>query len=271
MTVTRLEVAHGRRKQQIEQQTVIAVRRAWVAADGRDEATFVREAAAVEQAARSAMVAETDAFLAAYLTGSGATATVRGLDPAVYARPVDTEVLWRRPFVHMRTKLADGMEVPQALAFGRTIASTLASTNLQYAARGAARDWMEGDNRIVGYRRVLGSGGASGENCGLCIVASTQRYRKGDLLPIHDNCTCSVAPVLGTEEPGRYGGSWASVPGQVWEDLDAFDGQYSVRNDLGRVRIDASELPRPAVFEHGELGPVIYDSSYKPPLLDAAA
>jgi hypothetical protein len=238
-----------------------AVLAAWLDADGRDEDRFVERAITTERSARARTVAGVDAHMTTLLAANRLPASPVGLDPDDYARPVDLETRWRRPFVHMRTKLSQGMAFPAAFAVGTAYARDAIVTDLQLAYRGAARDRMQSDNRIVGWSRVLGDGGASGKNCGLCVVASTQRYHAGDLMPIHDHCTCSAVPILGTQDPGQV--LRADDLDSVFERLEEFDGSYSNRADLGRVRISASELPRPTVHMHGELGPVLYDSSWQ--------
>jgi hypothetical protein len=267
LPVTRLEVAHGRRIRGISSEAERLIRRAWIAANG-DPDRFVEQAIRVAGGARTAVVAEFDAYMAASLTAQGARATVRGLDPDVYRRPVDPEVQWNRPVVQMRTKLAGGMEFPQAFQFGSHMATTMVATDLQFASRGAGRDWMRDDGRVTAWQRVLGSGGTSGKNCGLCIVTSTQVYRTDKLAPIHNHCTCSVRPLVGDTRQRVLDPDNLDA---VKAELGQFDGDYASRSDLGRVRIDASDLPTPAVYQHGELGPFLFDATHAPPSLGAAA
>ena len=65
-------------------------------------------------------------------------------------------------------------------------------TDLTLASRAATFVHTEGDRRIVGYRRVT-----SGSACALCAAASTRRYTKADLQPIHHGCSCTTAPIYG--------------------------------------------------------------------------
>lgn len=269
--VTRIDVAHGRARRALAREADRQMRRAWVAADGVNEDRFVADAAAIADTMITATVSEYDAYLAAAVTASGTRVSPAGLDPADYRRPVDPDVQWRRPFTHMRMALDDGAELPRALAVARHQAATMIATDLQAAARDAANDWMIAEPRVVAYARVLGSGGASGENCGLCIVASTQRYWVGDLMPIHDHCTCEVKPLL--EQQARTQVIEHNNLDEVHRRLDEIDGEYAVRNDLRRVRIEAGTLPRPAVAPHAEVGPYLYqfDKSAPTPRSVAAA
>lgn len=236
----RLEVGHSNYRRRVSREAGRLIARAWVMANGNEDA-FVAEAVAVAASARAATVAEVDAYLATYLTAQGVSASPRGLDPDAYRRPIGAEQQWQRPFTQMRVKLSDGMEFPQAFQFGRHAATTMIATDLQFASRTAASDWMGTETRISGYRRILGAG----KNCELCIAASDQRYHIADLMPIHDNCGCSVAPMLDGDtrahglSEGRYQASLAESGVQV--------------------------------AEHGELGPYLFNASHSPPLLNAAA
>ena len=71
--------------------------------------------------------------------------------------------------------------------------------DLQLAQTHTAQRRMSSGHGIVGYRRVL----TGSENCALCAIASTQRYHRGSLMPIHDHCDCLVAPIYGEHDPGR--------------------------------------------------------------------
>lgn len=54
---------------------------------------------------------------------------------------------------------------------------------------------------VTGYRRVIHPElSKSGQSCGLCIVASTNIYSRGDLLPIHSGCNCEVSEIYSTKE-----------------------------------------------------------------------
>jgi hypothetical protein len=263
--VTQLEVVHGNRRRQIQAAATRDVRRLWAqlrSFDEREMDWFVSNATATQLAALSALLSEQDAYFALSLTARGVTTSPVGFDPADYRRPVPPEVEWQRPFTHMRTRLSEGAEFGPAAAFGLFHAERTMATDLQIAARNMARDWLNGNARVVGFARVLGSGGASGENCGLCVVASTQRYHKGELMPIHDHCTCEVMPILDTERPEQLldPHNLDAAYDQLTTETGAPTSQ--VRNDLRRIRFDASELPRPRVVHHGELGPVIYDARH---------
>ena len=108
------------------------------------------------------------------------------------ARGVDPRVVYRRPAVDVYTALAAGKPLPQAAAEGRLRLTQLIGGDMQLAKVHASRQSMRGypaEGQF--YRRVL----TGRENCALCVVASTQRYYRGDLLPIHPGCDCGVQPL----------------------------------------------------------------------------
>jgi hypothetical protein len=106
--------------------------------------------------------------------------------------------VYRRPVVAARSALARGEPWSAAMAAGEAAAAGYGRTDVALAQRHAARTVLDADQRVVGYRRVL-----TGRSCVLCATASTQRYRTDELLPIHTHCDCTVAPIVGTFDPGR--------------------------------------------------------------------
>jgi hypothetical protein len=142
-------------------------------------------------------VALVDAYMTAKTREATGAAAVRGLDPELYTiavlRGVAAEVVYERPFGAIGAQIEGGAEFATALGSAQAYLAKTVSTDLQLAQTHAARDWMVGDERIVGYRRVLGGG----HNCSLCSQASTRTYRKSDLAAIHEHCHCSVQPLFG--------------------------------------------------------------------------
>lgn len=129
-----------------------------------------------------------DAYMAAKATAAGERAVVKGLDPALYTiaalRGLPAAEVYERPFGALGGQLAEGAEFGAALQASQAALGRLVRTDLQLAQTRSARDWMAGEERVVGYRRVLGPG----KNCSLCVSASSRTYRKEDLAPIHDRC-----------------------------------------------------------------------------------
>lgn len=149
--------------------------------------------------------------------------------------------------------------------YGRNLRSTAGTlttrisrevaTDVQLAARSTAWVHTNADPRITGYRRVLGTG----PNCGLCIAASTRRYGREDLQPVHAHCGCSVEPIYG-QPPGRL-----VIDRSRLDDLYAEVGSTRA-SALGRFRADPNDLPGSVdpsrvpdviVVDTPELGPTL--------------
>lgn len=162
------------------------------------------------------------------------------------ARGVDPRVVYRRPAVDVYTALAAGKPLPQAAAEGRLRLTQLIGGDMQLAKVHASRQSMRGypaEGQF--YRRVL----TGRENCALCVVASTQRYYRGDLLPIHPGCDCDVQPL----PPGL------AVNQVIDEDLLEQVHQITADrlgvSDRGGRTPDYRKLL--TVSEHGEYGPTL--------------
>ena len=112
---------------------------------------------------------------------------------------VTTEQVYRRPFVDVYTALSKGKQMTEAIEAGANRVESLASTEIQLARRNVGLKARNANDRIVGYIRTL----TGAENCALCYVASTQRYTRGELMPIHPGCDCGEMPLYGTQDPGQ--------------------------------------------------------------------
>ena len=156
----------------------------------------------------------------------------------------DVEQVYTRPFVDMRTALANGKSVSEAINSGAFRAQDLARTEVQLARRGAGLFARGRNSNIVGYLRVL----SGSENCALCYVASTQRYRRGDLLPIHPGCDCGEMPIYGNMDPGQV------IDEQLLDSTHEAIAQRFGVSDRGARAIDYRLIQ---VRDNGELGPVL--------------
>ncbi len=162
------------------------------------------------------------------------------------ARGVDPRTVYRRPAVDVYTALAAGKPLPQAAAEGRLRLTQLIGGDMQLAKVHASRQSMRGypaEGQF--YRRVL----TGRENCALCVVASTQRYYRDDLMPIHPGCDCGVQPL----PPGL------AVNQVIDEDLLEQVHQITADrlgvSDRGGRTPDYRKLL--TVSEHGEYGPTL--------------
>lgn len=114
------------------------------------------------------------------------------------------------------------------------------------------------DKKLSGFRRVVHPELSKSGSCGLCVVASTMRYTKRDLMPIHANCKCEVAEIYkfddGTEfDPGH----------QInLEDLGAF---YDAAGSDGIASTHGWDLKkgRYVIEDHPEYGPTLVSANTK--------
>jgi hypothetical protein len=173
--------------------------------------------------------------------------------------PAATEV-YRRPFVEAWTGLAAGELLRTSIERGANRAASLAETDIQLASRQAGLNQRSANGNIVGYRRVL----TGAENCALCAIASTQRYTRGQLKPIHPGCDCGEEPIYGDFDPGQVidPEGLESVHEALVQQLGVSDRnarnagigkfvQYEDAQDLA----DFTEII--VTREHGEYGPTL--------------
>lgn len=200
-------------------------------------ARFSAAAAQVVEASKRQAVALADGYVRTYIAlaeSSGVPAST--IDVAAIAAEARAGVsaldVYRRPVVTARAALANGRSFADALRLARVRATSAANTDVHLASRAGADASMRA-NGVEHYRRV-----PDATACTFCLVASTQRYRTGQLMPLHAHCGCSVAPLVGTRD---------RVVDQAL---------------LGRLKA-ASDRPdywndrKIAVHHHGELGPVL--------------
>jgi len=182
----------------IAQRTSRAVGIAWDSFGGLDDAArsaFIDAAAPYVAAARAEVAAVTDAYLAQV---AGTSPVGVDVGEIAYRGGVDIAEVYARPTVTARTAIARGASFAEAITQGRGRAVQLADTDVMTTARTVADAVMRQIPRVKGYRRV-----PDASACEFCLVASTQRYHVGSLMPIHPGCHCGIAPIVGTTDPGR--------------------------------------------------------------------
>lgn len=217
---------------------------------------FAPQAAGIVAQAQLQMSHLTAAFLQAYGDRLGDHIAAQSLTDPTALRKVDPLEEYARPFVNVWTALGNGKSLPDAVQVGQERLDSLAATDVQLAKTHTAQKALSRDARIVGYRRVL----EGPYSCGLCIVASTQRYHQAELMPVHPGCDCDVVPIYGDHDPGRLlnAGTLADV-------------HDAVRQRFGVDSTAAREIPGiyngkgdPTLYRdviithhHGEIGPVL--------------
>lgn len=225
--------------------------------DYRDDsmARFTELAVPVVQAGQI----RTSQLTAAYFgTPPASEAVIRG------ARGVDPYEVYGRPAKSIYYALSRGIDIAPAIEQGRNRALDLVSMDLQLAKTSQIRDSVRAGGHRQ-YRRVL----TGRENCALCVIASTQTYPTGSLMPVHPGCDCYAEPV-DTKRRQQF-----VIDQQLLDDThDAVAAklgrsEYSAR-DLGldkRTSRTTKRAPKGLSLsdytelivtrEHGELGPVL--------------
>lgn len=211
----------------------------------------------VDQAVRQSAV-QTEAYLRIVMEAKiGEAIAAATLDPGRYSvealRGVPADDVYARSLKAWRVAEAAGRNGKAAARFRAT---QTAATDIQLSSRQASHDWMTDTSGVAGYRRVLGPG----KNCGLCVTASTQRYRTDDLMPIHSNCHCDVDPIPGDKPlPNVLDSDTVNL---VKSRLKSEELPYT-RQALSQLGFDADDLPDVKIVQHGELGPTLYDERWK--------
>lgn len=158
---------------------------------------------------------------------------------------VSPEEVYSRPFKEVWTALSKGQDLQTAIEFGANRLRQLVETDIQLTHTHTSRTLLSGRNDVVGFRRIP----TGTFTCALCLVASTQRYHKFDLMPIHPGCDCRVAPIIGDQDPGQV------------VDQDFLNQIHqAVERQFGMSARDAKAIDYrkiPIVHTHGEFGPTL--------------
>lgn len=224
--------AQHRRYVQLQHRAADLVGRAWDEFGGPGDdnlAAFVGQVSPIVLGARQ----HTIDLMAGYLSlvvRTNVPVDVRSVLDAIRGG-VPIDVVYGRPVISMRSALAEGRDLADAEAIARDRAVSAGRTDVILANRAAAVDGMSRTDRIAGYRRV-----PTDRSCAYCVGASGDEYASDQLMPIHNNCDCGVAPIVGGHDPGRI-----------------------LNRSLPELSADA---PTAAVHEHGELGPVLSDADH---------
>lgn len=170
-------------------------------------------------------------------------------------RGVSDADVFHRPFASVYAALSEGKSLSAAVSEGRTRLAHVTATGNQLAKTHAARAAIS-RTKFTKFQRTL----TGRENCAMCVIASTQRYHRGDLLPIHPGCDCGVKPF---ETDADY-----QVIDQALLDLTheqatskTGDFDWGARNlGLGK-HLDNSKLSDYTELivtrDHGEIGPTL--------------
>lgn len=224
---------------------------AWRTADMH---RFLATALPMVAGAQRLMGSLTDAYLSRVVGAlTGSTSLPVGLPTSVVdghgLRGVAPAEVYQRPFVTTWTALSNGQSLDSAVRQGGERLRSVASTDLQLAKTHSASAAMQRMPRVTGYRRV-----PDAKACALCLIASTQRYHKADLLPIHPGCGCDVEPLTGNEPEGQV--IDRELLNRVHNAVrQQFGTQSFSAGDIGTTGLKYRDLI--ITHHHGEIGPVL--------------
>lgn len=158
---------------------------------------------------------------------------------------VPSDEVYSRPFKEVWDALSRGQSLEDAIENGANRLRQLIETDVQLVHTHTSRDILSREPRIQGFRRVP----TGPFTCALCLIASTQRYKSFDLMPIHPGCDCRVAPVT----------SFEGIPQVIDKDLleevhKAIEKQFGISARDAR-KIDYRKIL--TTYEHGEFGPTL--------------
>lgn len=249
--------AYHRKLLALRSHTAIVAGVLWDGLGGPSDANlqaFVAEASPMAAGARLAAAELAAGYIAAAV--GDVSVDIEGVLTEIRAGAPIAEV-YARPVITMRSLLADGRDVAQALKAARARVVSTATTDVVLANRQAAVAAMDAAPRVVGYRRVL-----SGRSCAFCATASSQRYRTDQLMPLHGHCDCGIAPIIGDHDPGRVVNRGLLRKLKAEGGPGYWNGRYKVDADGTIVHADDTPL-EVAVHEHGELGPTLGDARHE--------
>jgi hypothetical protein len=166
-------------------------------------------------------------------------------------RGVPAPDVYRRPAVTTYTKLATGQPFENAKAAGLARLTSILATDLQQARTRQAQKVYSGSGFEYTVRTLTGN-----ENCALCVIASTQRYHKSELMPIHPGCDCGQRGMKAGSDPGQV-----IDPNLLEMTHQAIDSKLGGTDrgarDLGEGNPISDFLDLIVTNEHGELGPTL--------------
>ena len=265
MVANALVDAYQAQQAELTKRVVNFASAAWLASPSKRDADVDRFIARVAPAVRagqvqSARLANVFVGRAAVLDDVEFEAVPVDESAVVVYRGTPAEVVYRRPAVTTYTALSQGAAFDAAVAEGARRLIGLVSTDLQQARNRQMTAALGGSGYRYFIRYLTGA-----EDCALCTIASTQRYTRGDLMPIHPGCDCGVKPLQSRRDPGQV----------INQDLlDATHAE--IEHHLGSSDRGARVLPGGAgqdglsdytdlliTREHGELGPTLVWRDHK--------
>lgn len=184
-------------------------------------------------------------------TGTPVAAERVDRDLVTGARGVPAEEVYRRPAATIYATLAKGGSLTQAVSSGLARLNAIVASDHQLAKTTQAR--ASASARGFRYMRRTLTGR---ENCAMCIIASTQRYRVQDLQPMHPGCDCGFDTVTAGTDPGQI-----IDPELLAQTHQLIEAEFGATDRGARVLDGLNDwsdyVDLIVTREHGELGPVL--------------
>lgn len=220
---------------------------------------LIRRITPVVQAGQVQVANITNAYVGrlAELEGSAFRAPRVDRDEIVGYRGVAASEVYRRPAVATYGALSQGKTFDIARREGLNRLRSIVSTDIQQA-RNRQATAAYGQSEFAYTVRVL----SGAENCALCVIASTQRYRRAQLQPIHPGCDCGQRGVVAGRDPGQVidDALLELTRAEIESRLGLIDPSS---RDLGIGKVDSKGRPISDFTDlivsrqHGELGPTL--------------
>jgi hypothetical protein len=164
-----------------------------------DVETLVARIVPVVQAGQLQVANLTNAYISRLAVLSGVIAERADISREVIDyRGTEASIVYTRPANTVYTALSRGADFKTAKQQGLDRLVSIASTDLQQTRNRQATAAYSRSGFEYTERTLSGA-----ENCGLCVIASTQRYRVGELMPIHPGCDCGQRGVKAQSDPGQ--------------------------------------------------------------------
>lgn len=194
----------------------------------------------------AALIAAQHAQDAARQLGRGVAPPPMPDDVSVDLRGVDAATVYGRPFTTVYTELARGQSLPVAVTRGARRLLQVAEGDMQLTHAHASRAAVRELGALYWRRTLIGP-----ENCALCVLTSTMKYKREDLKPIHPACNCEVVAVYKREfDPVQ---NEAELITRAHAAARAATGQ----SDAGGRKVDYRQIRTRITAEHGEMGTVL--------------
>ncbi len=252
MTLTRLDRRYGASVRSVWASVLGRVNRSWAGLGSwrdADAARFRRTTLPIILAGERQIASLTTSYLEQLYRDMGERGPRVSLDLDTVTgqalRGVDPVDVYERPFVEVYTALSNGEPLDVATDRGAHRLETITKTDLQLARTHTFKAVTAQQDGVEYYIREL-----RGEyDCALCLIASTQRYHKKDLMPIHPGCDCEPKTVTADYDPGQILDE--DRLNQIHDAVEAALGTF----DRGGRAVDYRKII--IARDHGEIGPVL--------------